>query len=405
MKPMELDVQILWRRRFDRYAKETMGYWQYAARSNFIGFLLFLVIVSSYYYAKTLQRLPTNYPYIWIAALVLVPLLVLSPIRTLLREPDRMFLLRVELQMGAYFRGGFLYSFFIQSFFSFLALAGLWPLYRHCEGNQSQSFLLILGFLLMIKAANLLASWQEGQFVQKRARSITEVYRWSVTFIILFLLFLYSPFEAGCALLVSICIWIAAVSKISRYRVGWEYLIDKERQQQGRLYAFFNWFVDVPQLPTRIHRRGWVSGITERYPFAKSSTYLYLYTKTLIRTELFGIVERITLIGGVAIFVLSSDAARAVVFLVVVLITTVQLSSLGQAHRYTFWLEMYPLERSRREGSLASIIWVTLAVQTCLLAVPLFIRASWAYAIVPVVSLALCSFICAVILRRKFKDS
>ena len=56
-----------------------MGYWQYAARSNFIGFMLFLVIVSSYYYAKILQRLPTDYPYLWIVLLLLVPLSIFKP--------------------------------------------------------------------------------------------------------------------------------------------------------------------------------------------------------------------------------------------------------------------------------------------------------------------------------------
>ena len=105
-----LNTHALWKQRFQHYMKESMGYWQYAARSNFIGFLLFLVIVSSYYYAKKLQHLPTDYPYIWIVLLVLVPCLSSSPIRTLTRSADRMFLLRIEHEMGAYFRSSFLYS-------------------------------------------------------------------------------------------------------------------------------------------------------------------------------------------------------------------------------------------------------------------------------------------------------
>jgi ABC-2 type transport system permease protein len=405
MTAMELNVQSLWKQRFDRHAKETIGYWQYAVRSNFIGFLLFLVIVSSYYYSKTLQQLPTTYPYIWIFVMVLVPLLVLSPIRTLLREPDRMFLLRVELQMGAYFRGGFVYSFFMQSFFNFLALAALWPLYRHCEGMQAQPFLLIAGFLLIIKTANLLVTWQESQFVQQQGRISSRLFRYIVTFAAIYLLFLHSPLMAGTFLLVCICVWLAVFGKSSRYQVNWEYLIEKEKHQQGRLYAFFNWFIDVPHLPARIRSRSWISGITDMYPFRQSSTYMYLYTKTMLRTELFGIVERITFIGALAIFVLSSDTARSVVFFVVVLITTVQLSSLGQAHRYTFWLDMYPLERSRKAASLARIVWATLATQTCLLAIPFLIRAALVYSIVPVLSLALCTFICGVILRGKFAEA
>jgi ABC-2 type transport system permease protein len=404
MTSMEMNVQSLWKQRFDRHAKETIGYWQYAIRSNFIGFLLFLVIVSSYYYSKILQHLPTTYPYIWIFVVVLVPLLVLSPIRTLLREPDRMFLLRVELQMSAYFRGAFVYSFLMQSFFSFLALVALWPLYRHCEGALAQPFVWIAGFVLIIKTANLLVTWQESQFVQQQGRIVSRLFRYIVTFIALYLLFLHSPLWSGGFLLVCMFVWLIVFGRTSRYQVNWEYLIEKEKQQQARLYAFFNWFIDVPHLPARIRSRGWISGITAIYPFRQSSTYMYLYTKTMLRTELFGIVERITVIGGLAIFVLSSDTARSVVFFVVVLITTVQLSSLGQAHRYTFWLDMYPLERSRRAGSLTRIVWWALAAQTCLLTIPFLIRAALVYAIVPVLSLVLCSFICGVILRRKFME-
>jgi ABC-2 type transport system permease protein len=405
MSSMELDLQALWKHRFGRYAKETIGYWQYAARSNFIGFSLFLVIVSSYYYAKILQQLPTSYPYIWITSIVLVPLLAWSPVRTLLKVPDRMFLLRAEMQMGDYFRGGFLYSLFMQSFFSFLGLTVLWPLYRHCAGDDSQPFLLVLGFLIIIKTANLLASWQESQFVQRQTRFLSTLFRWIASLVVIYLLFVQSPLEAGAAILICICVWFAAFRQLSRYRVGWDYLIDKERQQQGRLYAFFNWFVDVPHLPTRISRRSWISEITRTFPFASESTYLYLYSKTLLRTELFGMVERITLIGALAIFVLSSDSARTVVFLAALLITTVQLSSLGRAHRYTSWLELYPLEKTLKPASLAWIVWITLFGQTLFLSIPLLIRAPGIYALVPIVCIALSSFICGVILRRKFADS
>ena len=82
MRNMDINTRTLWQQRFEHYMKESIGYWQYAARSNFIGLMLFLVIISSYYYAKILQRLPTDYPYIWIVLLLLVPLLSSSPIRT-----------------------------------------------------------------------------------------------------------------------------------------------------------------------------------------------------------------------------------------------------------------------------------------------------------------------------------
>jgi ABC-2 type transport system permease protein len=261
-----------------------------------------------------------------------------------------------------------------------------------------------LGFLLVIKTANLLASWRESHFVRRQIRILSILFRWITAFAAIYLLFIHSTLAAGAATLIFICLWLAAFGRISRYRVGWDYLIDKEKQQQGRLYAFFNWFVDVPHLPTRIRHRSWISEITRALPFESKSTYFYLFTKTLLRTEYFGMVERITFIAALAIFVLSSDTARTVVFLAALLITTVQLSSLGKVHRYTFWLEMYPLDKSLKPASLAWIIWTTLLLQTVLLTIPLLIRAPWIYALVPLVCIFLSSFICGVILRRKFAE-
>jgi ABC-2 type transport system permease protein len=403
MSPMELEVHKLWKQRFGRYAKETIGYWQYAARSNFIGFMLFLVIISSYYYAKTLQQLPTDYPYLWVVQLVLAPLLVWSPIRTLIREPDRMFLLRAELRMGGYFRKAFQYSLAIQSFTIFLAISALLPLYRHCEGMAAQPFLLLLLFLLIVKAAHLLAGWHESRFADRRLRIATAMFRWAATILILWLLFAREVWLSGTVILTAVLIWFLATRNASAYMVGWDYLIEKEKQQQAKLYAFFNWFIDVPQLPSRIRRRGWIANVTRWFGYNQANTYLYLYTKTLLRTELFGIVLRITLIGIIAILFIGSYAASAVTLLVITLISTVQLSALGQAHRYTFWLETYPLDENRKAGSITWIIWVTLFLQTCILAVALLIRAPAAYAIVPIIDLGLCSFVCGIILRRKFQ--
>lgn len=397
------EVQALWRQRFERYAKEAIGYWQYAARSNFIGFLLFLVIVSSYYYAKSLQQIPTNYPYVWIVLLILAPLLTISPIRTLLKEADRMFLLRIELQMGVYFRQAFFYSFMMQSFYAFVALSVLWPLYLRCAGPQAQSYLLMLIFLLLVKGANLLASWHENRFVDIRIRAAAVSFRWIATTTAIWLQFSYGVLWAGGSILAFILVWLAAARMISTYRVRWDTLIEKEKQQQARLYAFFNWFVDVPQLPTRVRGRGWIAGVTNLYPFSQPYTYFYLMTKTLLRSELFGMFLKVTFIGITVVFAVSSDIARTAAFLVTTLITTVQLSSLGHAHQYSTWLWTYPLMQERKGSAVLWNIGSALLAQNILLSIPYFLRAESAYWIVPFLDLGLISFICGVILRRKLR--
>ncbi|MFC5452663.1 ABC transporter permease [Paenibacillus aestuarii] len=403
MNQAQFDTTILWQQRFQRYIKESMGYWQYAARSNFLGFLLFLVIISSYYYASVLQRLPTNYPYIWIALLLLVPPLAASPVRTLLRQADRMFLLRIEHDMGAYFRKAFTYSFTLQTCWTLLAGIVLWPLYHHCTGNTAQPVWLMIVQLLLVKVANLLGSWQESRFVDNRWRRGSVSFRSLGTVLAVYLQFQVNLLWASGTVILLILIWLAVSRTIDKFLIGWDYLIQKEKQQQARLYAFFNWFTDVPQLGTRITRRGWISGVTRWIPFKQDASYLYLYTLTLLRTELFSIVIRVTLIGGIAIFVSSSDPVRAVIFGAALLITVFQISGLARAHRYTFWLEMYPLNVNAKPSALAFIIWCVLLAQTCVLAIPLLIRSTPVYALVPIAGLAFISFISGIVLRRKFQ--
>ncbi|UJF33133.1 ABC transporter permease [Paenibacillus hexagrammi] len=405
MKDMRMSVEDIWRQRFHLYMKETMGYWLYAARSNFVGFMLFLVIVASYYYAKTLQQLPTNYPYLWIVLLLLVPTLSASPIRTLLRDADRMFLLRMESQMGSYFRHSILYSLALQTLWLLAAIAALWPLYHHCEGTAAQPFILMLLLLIVVKLAHLLASWHESRIVYANRRNAFILFRWGGSVAIVILQFQVHLMWAGCAALLLLGIWLICLRRTLRYYIGWDYLIAREKQQQAQLYLFFNWFIHVPQLPTKISRRSWISGITRMLPFRQNSAYLYLFTKTLLRTELFGIILRMTGLGIVILCAASSPWARAIALIIIVLVSMIQLTGIERAHQYTFWLDMYPLDRMKKAGATAWLIWTVLLIQTCLLSIPLLIRSSVVYALLPAAVVIIITFICGVVLRRKFRTA
>jgi len=398
------DARALWRTRFAAYRQEALGYLQYAARSNFFLLLAFLAIVSSYYYAKSLQRLPTNYPYWWIAVALLAPVLAHSPIRTLLRPADRAFLLPASQRLGPYFRSGLIYSGTLQALVTTLALVALWPLYRHCAGPAAQPFGLLLPLLLVLKAANLLGAWHETRLAYQRARAGSALYRWLAAVAALLLLFLSSPLAASAAALLFTLGWLAAVRRAAALQIGWDHLLARERQQQARLYAFFSWFVDVPQLPARIVRRRWISGITRLLPFRQDAFYAYLYGKTLLRTELLGICLRLTLLGALAVAALSSEAARFAAFLITPLITAVQLGALNQAHRYTFWLQTYPLDRSAKPGAVARIVWLALLAQTAALTVPLLLTSGAPALWAPPVSLAASALLCGVHFRRKFRQ-
>ncbi|MGW9128179.1 ABC transporter permease [Paenibacillus chitinolyticus] len=401
-------VRQLWKRRFDHYRQETSRYWAYVARSQFFGFLFLIFIVSSYYYAKILQQLPTSFPYIWIVLLVLVPALAAGSVRTLLKNADRVFLLPLEPVMNVFFRSAFRYSLGIQAARSIILMLIAWPLYKHCTGTEGQPLWLMAIFVLLIKTANLLGSWQEGRFSSPGWHLISVGYRWVLSAAVVFALFGTGPLPGGFVLLAGLVVW-AVVYKLGPGQramgVAWDYLIDNDRKQQYRLYLFFSGFADVPQLPVRVKQRRWLAGITDRYSFRSSSLYLYLFTKTFVRSELLGIVVRITLVAGLAAAAVQSAPVAAAVCLVAMFISLVQLTSLEQSHRYTFWLQTYPVDPRRKVAAVVRIISGAFALQGIVLTLLMVLSGTGVYAAAPLAGLALGLVLCATVMKRKFTAS
>ncbi|WP_068777595.1 ABC transporter permease [Paenibacillus sp. FJAT-26967] len=401
-------VRQLWKRRFDQYRKEASGYWAYVARSQFFGFLFLLFIVSSYYYAKTLDQLPTTFPYLWIVLVLLTPALSAGSVRTLLKNADRVFLLPLEPVMSAFFRPSFRYSLIIQSLRGIVLTLVIWPLYKHCTGENAQPLLLMLLFILLIKTANLLGSWQEGRFSSPGWRLLSQGYRWLLTGVALYVLFGKGPFMGGIVLLAALLLWTLIYKLLPArqvHGVAWDFLIDNEKRQQHRLYLFFSGFADVPQLPVRVKQRRVLAGITRLYRFKRSSLYLYLFTKTFVRSELLGIVVRITLIAALVIIAVQSVVAAALVSAAAMFITLMQLTSLEQSHRYTFWLQTYPVNERMKIGAVLRIVAAAFTVQGVILSLLMLLSGAGVYSAAPLAALALGLLLCATVMKRKFTAS
>jgi ABC-2 type transport system permease protein len=364
-------IEKLWFYRLSEFWKEALQYVSYVVRSGFIAFLFGVFIVGIYFYNKTLGTMPTTFPYTWITTPVLVLALAISPIRTFVKKADVVFLLSAEKQLHGYFRKSWIYSFIIQSILVILACLSIWPLYRHCLGDRKESLLLLILFLLLNKALHLLSSWQEGRLVYKHDHSQIQGLRWSFALIIVYILFTYGLLFAGLILLLSSSIILFLLRRASLYTIHWEYLIKAEQRHLALHYLFYSWFIDVPQrITTPKHRALW-SQWTRLYAFFPTNSFLYLYTKTFLRNELFSIMQRVTLLALLLLVSIPNVTAKIVIYGIVILISMVQISALEQQHRYSFWLLIYPLEPKWRVNALAKIIFSVIALQSLLLAVVL----------------------------------
>ncbi|MEF3312793.1 ABC transporter permease [Paenibacillus sp. GYB004] len=362
----------LWKNRLTAHLKIVSRYTAYAGQSGFFLFLLIVFIASSYFYGKALERIPETFPYAIVIALWLTPFIAVSPIRTLLREADLIFLLPMEARMGPYFRGAMLYSYLSQSFLLVVAFTASMPLYRHGYGENAQPFLALLLFALALKFANMLGAWTESAFVRTGHRVCFRICRFAADAVVLYALYRYEILAASIVLLAAIGAAAAWARLSRRIPVNWPYLRRKEAGHRLTMLLFFNGFIDVEELPSRVKPRRLLSGLAGLVPFRASNAFRYLYSLTLLRSELFGITMRITLLAVIILLFVESPVTFAVVYMLFQVMTNVQLSALGRFHRHSVWTALYPIPGTLRRPSAARIAFIAQLVQIAIMTLPLF---------------------------------
>lgn len=351
-----MDTGKLWKDRARFFWGEVLPYFRYVASSGLAAFLFILFIVSTHYYSNLLENLPENFPTRWIALVCLLPVLALSPIRTFFKPADIIFLLPAEHKMKPYIQKTMIVSMIIQSFFTTVIWFVVWPLYRISMGVGGEVFLMILFVLLVMKWTNLYGYWQEQQFQDPIQRKLYTLLRWVLTALLLYLLFSFTLIKGIFITALVLLTYIISLRLPSRFMMHWDYLIGIERQQKAKYYMFLSWFVDVPELQNRVSARRIISGITNMLAFNQRNTFRYLYLKTLIRSDIFGIILRLIWIGAIIIYFLPQEILKVSFFIFFIYLIGVQLSALEQHHRYMFWIQVYPLGREERVNSVLYVV-------------------------------------------------
>lgn len=369
------DTKQLWQRRRSAFWKDASYYLRYVARSNFGGFVLLALIVGSIYYQKTLQHLPADYPYEWILTPLLAVMLAVSPVRTYMRDADRIFLLPAEGAMRGYFRAALRYSFAWQAAWTLLlGLAG-WPLYAQCRGEDAAPLAGLLALLLAAKAASLLGAWHAGRLALRVHRRLAAALRWLMCAAVAYAAYVRGPLAAAGLLLALAAAYAIALRPAARYSVAWEWLIARERRHAGAHFRFYGWFIEVPHMPRQVKPRRWATGLTRMLRFAPDRYYLYLYMKTFLRTESLAITLRLTAAGVVFLVAFPQPLPAAIAYFLTAMMTAAQLSGLEQAHRYLFWLQLVPVQPAQRVGALARIAIAVLLLQSAALDIALALAA------------------------------
>ncbi|MBS5912676.1 MAG: ABC transporter permease [Paenibacillus macerans] len=367
-----MELRALRSRRKAAFWGKVLPYLPYVFQSGVAVLLLLLIIAFSAWYTAFLQNLPPGLPVSWIMLLLLGPLTVYSGFRTYVEPADVIFLLPQETRMKEYlspaFRSGIIYKLIGL----YIVLLLVWPLYIRSSAIVQPLWLMML-ILLLLKALSAYGAWQELRITTARARTGYRLLRWC--FILLMVAaWLWQPAWKSALFTLLVGLNYALVLRFPmKHAVPWDNLIAAEKSNEAKVMLLLGWFVDVPAEGQKVIRRRWLSAAGNRTPWTPAAAYRYLLIKTFVRSELLGMLIRLTLLGLLLVGWNGRTWLGAVLYLLFVFLTGTQLASLRHAHRDSPAASFYPLPPGARKAAALRITSCLLFALAVLLWLPMIL--------------------------------
>ncbi|RLL45019.1 ABC transporter permease [Oceanobacillus piezotolerans] len=367
------DSNSLYKQRLSSHMKEIGRYMRYILNGHTAIAMLFLISALAYYYQGWVTQLPDNFPTSLIIGVVFGILVTYSPVRTLLKEPDVVFIITAEDKMTAYFRNAIIYSFFIQLYVILLIVAAFGPLYFAAYPERTgRIYLYTLIVILIFKIGNLLANWWMLKVRDQNVRRIDVAVRLLLNIAIFYFLVNGDMLFAAITTVIFglVFLYDYTVSK-KQICLNWGHLIEKDQQRMQAFYRLASMFAEVPHLRVKVRKRQWlVSLITDRVPLEKKQTYDYLYRITFVRSgDYIGMYVRLIIIGGLFIVFIPNLWMKLLFGILFLYLSIFQMMALYKHHRTIMWLDIYPVEAKEKKRALVTILYQLGLVQTVIFSV------------------------------------
>ena len=351
-----MNSTALWKERFRHFLKEVRTYSKYVFNDHLKFIFVFIIGAGAYYYQQWLQTLTTSFPTALVMAVLIGLVLTAGSIQTLLKEADLVYLLPVEEKLKPYFTKAFLFTFMIQLYIIAIVAAALAPLYFQQMKQTGAGYIWFVLAFVIVKAWNLFVAWEKSFLTDQNIQRAD----WFIRFILngLFVYFLVERtsvlFIGGIVLLM--VLYLAIMHQMVKGKpLNWEYLISEEGKKMMLLYRIANMFVDVPALKERVSRRKWLDFILSI--IGEKRTYLYLYTRTFLRSgNYFGLYVRLLALGGVILYFIPFLYGRFIVSLIFLYLIGYQLLTLWKHHRMKIWLDLYPVGGEEKKKDFLTLL-------------------------------------------------
>jgi ABC-2 type transport system permease protein len=351
-----MNSTALWKERFRHFLKEVRTYSKYVFNDHLKFIFVFIIGAGAYYYQQWLQTLTPSFPAALVMAVLLGLVLTAGSIQTLLKEADLVYLLPVEEKLKPYFTKAFLFTFMIQLYIIAIVAAALAPLYFQQMKQTGAGYIWIVLAFVIVKAWNLFVAWEKSFLTDQNIQRAD----WFIRFILngVFVYFLVertSVMFIGGTVLLMVLYLVVLHQMVKGKPLNWEYLISEEGKKMMLLYRIANMFVDVPALKERVSRKKWLDFILSM--IGEKRTYLYLYTRTFLRSgNYFGLYVRLLALGGVILYFIPFLYGRFIVSFIFLYLIGYQLLTLWKHHRMKIWLDLYPVKVDEKKKDFLTLL-------------------------------------------------
>ncbi|RIO87487.1 ABC transporter permease [Staphylococcus gallinarum] len=345
---MTTNAKQLFIQRKREIAKEKRYYNKFIFNGHFSVFLVILLGAFIMGYAGWLQSIPKHINYALIASVVMA-VISIFPIRTLLKDADRLFLLPFEKHMSEYMKQSISYSYFTRIGLQILMIVILFPLFYVLNG-QTFGFYVIFAFLaLLLPLLGLVLKWLWYKY---------KLESWSL-YTLLLIIYTSSYYVAlGVKSIASIAavfilIGLAFIlyKSTNKHLFPWEKLIKIEQQHHMNYYKFVNMFTDVKHLKETAVRRSYLDPLLttpKQKKFNAQHMYLYLFTRSFARgKDAFHIILRLVVIAIILIIWLQQPVVALIIGSLFMYIILLQMAQFYTQQAYGLWPQVWPVPDSK----------------------------------------------------------
>ncbi|EPC7172095.1 ABC transporter permease EcsB [Staphylococcus pseudintermedius] len=365
----------LFRERLNAERKEKNYYNKFIFNGHFSVFLVILLGAFILGYSQWLKNVPEGINYaLWVS--MVLSITSIFPLKTLLEDADRLFLLPFERQMKAYMRDSIIFSYLSRLPLQILMLIVFYPLIHTVYPERMAAFIVTSVLAIILPLVGLCLKWEWYRY---------RLENWSIQ-LVLFIFNLggyYVMLETShLSAIIAVVGIIALCVLLNRLNVNqlfpWESMIKHAHQHRINYYKFVNIFTDVKGMQEQAVRRRYLDFLLKTpKPFDSTQLYPFLFKRNFLRgKDALNMTLRLVVICAFIMIWLNHPWVNAVIGSLAMYIIVLQMSQFYTQEAYSLWpqvspvSELYVIEGYRKFlqqtvliiGILFSIVYVLLHV-------------------------------------------